>query len=96
MEPKKDSSLLIEEPSNSEYQDSQRTTVASIQPQVLLYVDWKAEAKGGNFMPAIMLLEQNKIHIYDIVDPPTGNRLITLINLIIIYYTGLSTTIMLL
>ena len=43
-----------------------------------------------------MLLEQNKIHIDDIVDPPTGNRLITLINLITIYYIGLSTTIMLL
>ena len=33
MEPKQDSPLLIEESSNSEYQDSQRTTVAQFNPK---------------------------------------------------------------
>lgn len=41
-------------------------------------VDWKEEAKKGNFMPASLKLERNEIHPDDVVDPITENRLIHL------------------
>ena len=41
-------------------------------------VDWKVEALKGNFMPAIIMLEQNKINVDDIVDENNKETLLHL------------------
>ena len=39
-------------------------------------VNWRIECENRNFMPAIMMLEQNKINVDDIVNPNNGNTLL--------------------
>ena len=41
-------------------------------------VDWKKEALKGNFMPAVIMLEQNKINVNDIVDENNQETLLHL------------------
>jgi len=75
-----DSSLLIE-PSSKEALKSPKIITAnesSNSIEVEQSVDWKEEALKGNFMPAVIKLDRNEIHVDDIVDPNTGNRLVHL------------------
>ena len=41
-------------------------------------IDWHKEALGGNFMPAIIMLEQKKINVDDIVDEDNNETLLHL------------------
>ena len=41
-------------------------------------VEWRKEAVKGNFMPAIIMLEQNKIKVNDIVEENNGDTLLIL------------------
>ena len=41
-------------------------------------IEWRKEALKGNFMPAILMLEQNKINVNDIVDENNKETLLHL------------------
>ncbi len=47
-------------------------------------VEWRKEAIRGNFMPAIIMLEQNKIKVNDIVEENNKDTLLHLAGILII------------
>lgn len=70
---------MSEEPPKPTQQPEQQLPInLTEQMSQLPIVSWKLEALHGNFMPAILMLEQNRINVNDVVDPNTGNTLLHL------------------
>ena len=64
---------LIEETDNKQTEENTINTSEQKDEEV---INWREECMNGNLMPGVLLVEQNKISVNEIVNPENGNTLL--------------------
>ena len=64
---------LIEETDNKQIEENTINTSEQKDEEV---INWREECMNGNLMPGVLLVEQNKISVNEIVNPENGNTLL--------------------
>ena len=62
---------LIEETDNKQTEENTINTSEQKDEEV---INWREECMNGNLMPGVLLVEQNKISVNEIVNPENGRN----------------------